>query len=71
MQPDERPRTRPLRSILFGWWYVAIGAGFILLAINRVLVGGVPWLIGLRIVIAIGFFLLGYLELKGKFRRRL
>lgn len=58
-----------LRSKLFGWWYVTIGAGFVLLAVNRILIGGVPWLIGIRFAIAAGFFVLGYFELKGKLRR--
>jgi len=58
-----------LKSKLFGWWYVTIGAGFFLLAVNRILVGGVPWLIGIRFAIAAGFFVLGYFELKGKLRR--
>ncbi|HZT36981.1 MAG TPA: hypothetical protein VFA28_03720 [Bryobacteraceae bacterium] len=54
---------------LFGWWYVAIGAGFLLLAVNRILVGGEGWLIALRLVISGGFFVLGYLELRAKLRR--
>jgi hypothetical protein len=58
-----------MRSRIFGWWYVTIGLGFTLLAVNRILVGGVNWLIGLRFVIAAGFFLLGYAELRGKLRR--
>jgi hypothetical protein len=59
----------PSRSALFGWWYVSIGAGFLLLALNRLIVGGVPWLVAIRFLIAAGFFILGYFELKGKFRR--
>jgi len=66
--PD-RKHARSIRSKLFGWWYVAIGAGFLLLSINRILVGGSSFLIALRLLIAAGFFLLGYLELHSKLRR--
>jgi hypothetical protein len=62
--------SRELRSKLFGWWYLTIGAGFVLLAAQRVIIGGSKWLIALRCVIAAGFFLLGYFELSGKFRRK-
>jgi hypothetical protein len=48
----------------FGWWYVSIGCGFVLLAVNRWLIGEGGFLIGLRVVIAAGFFLLGWLELR-------
>ena len=65
--PDKKP-ARSIRSKLFGWWYVAIGAGFLLLSINRILVGGSSWLIALRLLISAGFFLLGYLELRSKLR---
>jgi hypothetical protein len=56
--------SRAVRSRLLGWWYVSIGAGFILLAVNRLIVGDAPWLIAIRFVIAAGFLVLGYLELK-------
>ncbi len=55
---------------MFGWWYTAIGAGFLLLAIQRWLFGGILWLIVLRVVISAGFFLLGWAELRGHLRRR-
>jgi hypothetical protein len=55
-----------LRSRLFGWWYVSIGAGFLLLAVNRLIVGGAPWLIALRFAISAGFFWLGWFELRSK-----
>jgi hypothetical protein len=57
------------RSVWFGWWYMTIAVGFLLLALQRILTGGVRWLIVLRIIIAAGFFLLGWAELKGKLRR--
>ena len=49
-----------LKTKLFAWWYFAIAAGFVLLAINRWLVGEPTWLIVLRFAIALGFSLLGY-----------
>ena len=55
-----------LRTKLFAWWYFAIAAGFVLLAINRLLVGERMWLIMLRFAIALGFLLLGYATLRSK-----
>ena len=56
------------RSRLLGWWYLSIGAGFVLLAVHRMMIGEARRLIAIRLLIAAGFFLLGYLELKGKLR---
>jgi hypothetical protein len=58
------------RSRLFAYWYAAIGAGFFLLGLNRILVGGVPWLIVLRFVISAGFFLLAWMQYRGMLDRR-
>jgi hypothetical protein len=49
----------------FAWWYFTIAAGFLLLAIRRILLGEETWLIGLRLVIAAGFALLGYWQYRG------
>ena len=48
------------------WWYLAIALGFLLLAVNRAIVGEKPWLIAVRAVIAIGFAVLAALELRRK-----
>jgi hypothetical protein len=48
----------------FVWWYAAIGAGFVLLAIQRLVIGERGWLIPLRLVIAAGFFALAWFEKK-------
>jgi hypothetical protein len=50
---------------LFGWWYICIGLAFVALAV-RAFVLGAPgaWL---RVVVAVGFVLLGIVELR---RRR-
>jgi hypothetical protein len=52
------------RSRVLGWWYLSIGAGFLLLGLNRLLIGDRSWLAALRWLIAAGFFLLGALEVR-------
>ncbi len=52
-----------------GWWYLAIAIGFGILAIDHILVGDVPWLIGVRIILAVGFGFLSWMELRGKRKR--
>jgi hypothetical protein len=60
----------PRRSRLYAWWYFTIALGFLLLAINRMLVGEKTWLIVLRVVIAAGFAALGYMELRAHSRTK-
>lgn len=62
MPPGEGKR----RNRLFGWWYITIGVGFVLLAINRVLLGDRSWSMFLRWLIAAGFFALGYFEVRSR-----
>jgi len=57
------------KSRFYAWWYFTIALGFLLLAINRAIVGEKIWLIILRIVIAVGFAMLGYAELRSRPRR--
>ena len=52
------------------WWYSTIAIGFVLLAINRAILGEKPWLIGLRLLIALGFGALAALEFRTKGRRK-
>ena len=54
----------PLPRRLYAWWYFTIALGFLLLAINRALVGEKTWLVVLRLVIAAGFAALGYMEFR-------
>ena len=54
------------RSRLYAWWYFTIAAGFLLLGINRWLLGERLWLVFLRFAIAAGFLVLGYLTWKFK-----
>ncbi len=58
------------RSRLFAYWYAAIGLGFVLLAVQRILVGGIAWMIVLRFVIAGGFFTLAWMQWRGMFDKR-
>lgn len=51
------------------WWYVAIAAGFLLLAIDHMLTGDRAWLVAVRLVIAAGFGLLAYMEFRGVRRK--
>jgi len=57
---------RQLNSRWMGWWYSAIALGFALLAINRAIVGEKLWLIGVRVVIALGFGTLAAMEFRTK-----
>lgn len=59
-----------LNSRLMAWWYFSIALGFLLLAINRAIVGEKPWLIGLRVILALGFGTLALLEFRAKNGRR-
>jgi hypothetical protein len=53
----------------YGWWYLTIALGFVLLAINRAIVGERAWLVALRLIIAMGFLILAYFEFRAKDRR--
>ena len=55
-----------LRTRLFAWWYFAIAAGFVLLGINRWMLGERMFLIVLRFLIAAGFLILGVLTWRSR-----
>jgi hypothetical protein len=55
-----------IRRRLYAAWYFCIALGFLLLGIRAYLVGAVLWTVLLRWVIAAGFCLLGWLELRRK-----
>ena len=55
-----------LSSRLMAWWYFAIAVGFALLAINRAIIGEKLWLIGVRVIIALGFGSLALMEFRAK-----
>lgn len=58
------------RSRLTGYWYVAIAAGFILLAINHMIAGHGVWPIVVRVIIAGGFAFLAWIDLRNKSGKR-
>lgn len=57
------------RARWMAWWYLAIAAGFALLAIDHIVMGDRPWLIAIRVIIAAGFGLLAYMEFRGVRRK--
>ena len=55
---------RGFQSKQWGWWYLSIGVGFLLLAINHLLYGyRLPGIL-LHIAVAIGFVLLGLIQFR-------
>jgi hypothetical protein len=52
------------------WWYTAIAGGFMLLAVDHLLIGDRVWLVCIRLIIALGFGFLASLEFKAKKRNR-
>ena len=51
------------------WWYTAIALGFLLLAVSRAIQGDKAWLVGLRVIIAVGFAMLAGFEFRAKRRK--
>jgi hypothetical protein len=56
--------VKGFQSKYWGWWYVTIGLGFLLLAIVNTMRGARLAGIVIRIVIAIGFALLGWMQFR-------
>ena len=52
------------------WWYAAIGVGFALLAVDHLVTGDKLWLVGVRLIIGVGFGSLALMEFKAKKRNR-
>jgi len=46
------------------WWYICIGLAFVALAVRAFVAGAPGWSVGLRVLVAIGFVLLGVVELR-------
>jgi hypothetical protein len=47
----------------WGYWYLCIGLGFVLLGLRNLLVGAPAWTVVLRWIIALGFIVLGAVSL--------
>jgi hypothetical protein len=62
--PEIPPEVKGFQSKYWGWWYVTIGLGFLLLAIVNTMRGARLAGIVIRIVIAIGFALLGWMQFR-------
>lgn len=56
----------PLRTRMFAWWYFSISAGFILLALNRWLLGQRAGLVLAQLAAALAFALFGVISWGGK-----
>ena len=56
--------VRGFQSKHWGWWYLSIGVGFLLLAIVHQLQGARVGAVVLRIVVAIGFVLLSWMQFR-------
>jgi len=68
--PIQMPQTDPgkkrTRRRLYAVWYFCIGVGFLLLGFRAYLLGATFWTVVLRWIIAVGFCLLAWLELRRK-----
>jgi hypothetical protein len=56
--------VRGFQSRHWGWWYLSIGLGFLLLAIVQSMRGFGPGRVAIRLVIALGFALLGAMQFR-------
>jgi hypothetical protein len=56
--------VRGFQSRHWGWWYLCLGIGFLMLAIVMLLQGARLAAIVLRIGVAIGFLLLGWMQFR-------
>lgn len=52
------------------WWYGAIALGFVLLAIDHLVMGDNPWLVVVRFAIAGGFAFLAWFEVHSRRQRK-
>lgn len=55
---------RWFQSRHWGWWYLSIGFGFLLLAIVHLMQGASRADVILRIAVAAGFALMGWMQLR-------
>ena len=57
---------RRSRNRWFGWWYLALSTGFLMLTLDHIVVKDSGLGIGVRAAIAAGFGLLSWMELNKK-----
>jgi hypothetical protein len=57
-------RVRGFQSKDWGWWYLCIGLGFLLLAIVHLVQGAGVAAVALRAAVAVGFVLLGWMQFR-------
>ncbi len=55
---------RGFQSKHWAWWYLSIGAGFLMLAVVYLLRGARLAAVVLRVAVAIGFALLGWMQFR-------
>jgi hypothetical protein len=60
----DNSQVRGFQSKQWGWWYLSIGIGFLLLAIVHQLQSAGLGAVGLRIVVALGFVMLAWLQFR-------
>jgi hypothetical protein len=56
----------PLRTRMFAWWYFTIAGGFLLLALNRWLLGQRAGLVLAQLAAAAAFVLFGWMSWGGE-----
>ena len=56
------PMKNPLRTRMFAWWYFTIAGGFLLLAINRWLLGQRAGLVVAQLAASGAFALFGFMS---------
>jgi hypothetical protein len=56
--------VRGFQSRQWGWWYLSIALGFLLLAIVYIMRGAGIAAVALRIAVALGFALLGWMQFR-------
>ena len=61
---SENEHVRGFESRHWGWWYLSIGVGFLLLAIVLELKGASLTAVLLRLLVALGFVLLSWMQFR-------
>lgn len=56
--------VRGFESRHWGWWYISIAVGFLLLAIVYQIRGAALSAVALRVMVAAGFVLLGWMQFR-------